>query len=362
MGDITINGKNVITQSGSAEPVLASNVTGGAGLTLQYTNATFTTPTIDSIKLTPGTAPVSPAEGQMYYNDVDNVVKVYNGSTWDQLSNKFSATGGTESTYTSGGVTYKVHTFTSSGTFLTEASGSVDLLVVAGGASGANDHGGGGGAGGYRISTNHAVTTQGYSIVVGAGGASAPAVRGSVNTHGNAGTNSSALSITSIGGGGGGDYNYDAAGDSGGSGGGAGGNGVVGVGTAGQGNNGGTGTHGPNYQGGGGGGAGAVGTNSSGLYPNGGSGSSNSLRTGSNITYAGGGGGNGSYGGGGQYGSGGSGGGGNGANQSVIATAGTVNTGSGGGGGARYTTDAGGNQSGPSGAGGSGIVIIRYPI
>jgi hypothetical protein len=32
MGDITINGKNVITQSGSAEPVLASNVTGGAGL------------------------------------------------------------------------------------------------------------------------------------------------------------------------------------------------------------------------------------------------------------------------------------------------------------------------------------------
>jgi len=32
MGDITINGKNVITQSGSAEPVIASNVTGGAGL------------------------------------------------------------------------------------------------------------------------------------------------------------------------------------------------------------------------------------------------------------------------------------------------------------------------------------------
>jgi hypothetical protein len=46
MGDITINGKNVITQSGSAEPVLASNVTGGAGLTLQYTNPTFTNPTI----------------------------------------------------------------------------------------------------------------------------------------------------------------------------------------------------------------------------------------------------------------------------------------------------------------------------
>ena len=33
MGDITINQKNVITQSGTAEPVLASNVTGGSGLT-----------------------------------------------------------------------------------------------------------------------------------------------------------------------------------------------------------------------------------------------------------------------------------------------------------------------------------------
>ena len=32
MGDITINGKNIITQSGAAEPVIASNVTGGAGL------------------------------------------------------------------------------------------------------------------------------------------------------------------------------------------------------------------------------------------------------------------------------------------------------------------------------------------
>ena len=32
MADFKINGKNVITQSGVAEPVVASNVTGGAGL------------------------------------------------------------------------------------------------------------------------------------------------------------------------------------------------------------------------------------------------------------------------------------------------------------------------------------------
>lgn len=307
------------------------------------------------------TAPSSPSIGDQWFDSTagTTAMKVWSGAQWDQMSNKFTATGGTESTYTLGGIVYKSHTFTSSGTFTAESSGSVDILVIAGGASGANDHGGGGGAGGYRA-FNHSLTAQSYSILVGAGGPSAPAVRGSVNTHGNAGTNSSAMGVTSLGGGGGGDYTHDSAGDSGGSGGGAGGTGAVGVGTSGQGNNGGTGTHSPNYQGGGGGGASAVGANSSGLYPNGGSGSSNSLRTGSNITYAGGGGGNGSYGGGGQYGSGGSGGGGNGANQSVIATAGTVNTGSGGGGGARYTTDGGGNQSGPSGAGGSGIVIIRY--
>jgi len=147
MGDITINGKNVITQSGSAEPVLASNVTGGAGLTLQYTNATFTTPTIDSIKLTPGTTPGSPVEGQIYYNDVDNVVYVWNGSTWNQLSNVFAATGGIITAVGS----YKIHTFLTSGTFRPTTSGTVEYLIVAGGGGGGSA--GGGGAGGLLTGT-----------------------------------------------------------------------------------------------------------------------------------------------------------------------------------------------------------------
>src|SRR6056300_1659580 len=69
------------------------------------------------------TAPSSPAEGDMWFNSsastVSNIssksMAVWSGTDWVQMSTKFSATGGTETTYTSGGVTYKVHTFTTSG-------------------------------------------------------------------------------------------------------------------------------------------------------------------------------------------------------------------------------------------------------
>ena len=65
------------------------------------------------------TAPSSPAAGDMWFDTTagTTAMKVWSGSAWDQMSNKFSATGGTESSYSSGGITYKVHTFTSSGTF-----------------------------------------------------------------------------------------------------------------------------------------------------------------------------------------------------------------------------------------------------
>ena len=52
----------------------------------------------------------------------------------------FSASGGTETTYTSGGVDYKVHSFTSTGNTNFVVSGrtdeTVDILVVAGGGGG----------------------------------------------------------------------------------------------------------------------------------------------------------------------------------------------------------------------------------
>ena len=139
------------------------------------------------------TAPTSPAQGDMWFDTTSgtDAMKVWSGSGWDQMSNKFTASGGTESTYSSGGVNYKVHTFTSSGTFTTEASGSVDVLVVAGGGAG---NAAGGGAGGLIYSANKSLTAQSYSIVVGSGGAAKTACGSNCGT--NHGANSTAFGFT----------------------------------------------------------------------------------------------------------------------------------------------------------------------
>jgi len=249
--------------------------------------------------------------------------------------------------------TYWIHTFLTSGTFTPQTGLTCDYLVVAGGGSGGgSDVGGGGGAGGYRTSIGGSplsVLTQDYTVTVGAGGASV----GTTSALGNSGSNSTFSTITSNGGGGGG---RRGAGNFGGVAGGSGGGGggvfaaYVGLGGAGntpstspsQGNNGGNAfpSDGGTTAAGGGGGAGAAAANaSSSTNSAGGAGASNSI-TGTAVTYAGGGGGGSAAGGTG-------GGGGNGA-------AGTINTGGGGGGSA---TAFGGAFVG---AGGSGIVIIRY--
>jgi len=275
------------------------------------------------------------------------------------------ATGGTISTDSD----YKVHQFTSSGTFTpTIVPGTkafVQYLVIGGGGGGSS---GGGGAGGYKEGFLDVVQGTGLTVTIGAGGA----LGGAASRDGYQGANSVFSTITSIGGGaaGGGDAG-GAPGNAGGSGGGGGGgnNSVVGggqnngggAGTTGddassnQGNNGGYGWTDANSYGigGGGGGAGAAGSNAAEGGPggNGGNGVASSI-TGSSVTRAGGGGGGGATGGGNKDGgSAGSGGAGAGGDNDDTGTAGTANTGSGGGGG-------GGSSNG--GAGGSGIVIIRY--
>ena len=79
------------------------------------------------------------------------------------------ATGGSVSTQGD----YKVHTFTTSGTFTVTNAGSegtVEHLTVAGGGGGGKyNRGGGGGAGGYLAGTT-AITATTYNIVVGGGG------------------------------------------------------------------------------------------------------------------------------------------------------------------------------------------------
>ena len=82
-------------------------------------------------------------------------------------------TGGTITTYTDSGTTYRVHSFTSSGNFVNTISGvTVTYLIVAGGGGGGSDAdtGGGGGAGGLLTgTTSPSVAT--HSIGVGSGGA-----------------------------------------------------------------------------------------------------------------------------------------------------------------------------------------------
>ena len=104
------------------------------------------------------------------------------------------ATGGTETTYTDGGITYKVHTFSSTGdsSLVVGNGGSVDYLIVAGGGAGGRGDGtfgswgGGGGAGGLLTGTTSVAIGTTYTISVGAGAAA----QASSSTRGDNGSDS----------------------------------------------------------------------------------------------------------------------------------------------------------------------------
>ncbi len=316
----------------------------------------------------------SPAAGDMYYNTAEKVVKHYDGDNWVQMSNKFSATGGTESTYTSGGNTYKVHTFTSSATFsVTGSAGNIDILIVAGGGgTGATQyHNGGGGAGAVLVASNYSVSLGEYSVVVGAGGAGGT-VQSDTTDNGQPGGNSSFGTIAiALGGGAGGTYT-NTPGDDGGCGGGGAANGNAPSNYGGSsiqsnvagftkyGNDGGDGN--PLISGvsdwaaGGGGGAGGAGGNASASGAqagDGGVGIQNNYRTGTNVYYGGGGGGSAENSG--DAGSGGAGGGGDGSHDHNGQN-GAANTGGGAG-----AVERGGTQTNGKN-GGSGIVVVRYQL
>ena len=308
----------------------------------------------------------------------------------DILNTNLVASGGTE---TESG-DFKIHTFTSPGTFtVTNAASGADapnnvvsyFVLGGGGAGAAGDRSGGGGAGGFREfkgssdcysaspkngnpgGTAITVTAQAYPITVGAGGATTPGAPGSPGfVAGNDGSVSTFSTVSSAGGGGGG--GSPGCGRPGGSGGGgmhnnkSGGSGNTPPVSPSQGNNGGAGNFNVNAGSGGGGGAGAVGQAACGSPPgrggNGGCGMATSI-TGRPVTYAGGGAGSGDQG----ARTGGPGGGGNagapgptGGPTGGQGIAGTANRGAGGGDSGLSSTGAPFN----GGAGGSGIVVIRY--
>jgi hypothetical protein len=284
-----------------------------------------------------------------------------------------TATGGTITT--SGD--FKIHTFTGPGTFCVSCAGNpagsttVSYAVVAGAGGGGGSalgyySGGGGGAGGFRegrtttcsytVSPLNApaglpVSATGYPITVGGGGSGGGGSCGpnppSCRSPGNPGSNSVFSTITSARGGAGGESganpgqtpNGGCAGGSGGGGGGYNSNGDGGLGAGNsppvsppQGQPGGAGSIPGGGQGGAGGGATTAGAGPS-HNAAGGAGATTCISA-SPVTYGVGGN--------------------SGADCNSLADSGTANRGNGGQGGNNFGPNAGG------GAGGSGIVIIRY--
>ena len=395
-GDFTaVSGEGyfVDTDSGAVTMTLPSSPTAGSIVAVNDYSRNFQTNSLTVNRN--GSNIQGVAENGIVAKNGQSTMFVYVDATkgWipteDQTTNNYGASYITASggTITTSG-NFKIHTFTSPGTFTvcsvgnSAGSNSVDYMVVAGGGAGAgkNDGGGvgGGGAGGIRIGTvcqpsplspspliapGHTVTAQGYPITVGAGGASNICTPN--GTAGASGSASSFSTFSAAGGGGGNDAANN--GTAGGSGGGAGE--ASGTGGAGntppvspsQGNPGGDGNS-PSV-GGGGGGFTAAGEDStpspSSPTGNGGAGIDAGPVFGTaNGSPAG------NFGGGGGAStgnpatgpfSGGTGGGGRGNAHDIGSESGTANTG--GGGGAHGST---GSPNGGTNGGGSGIVIIRY--
>jgi hypothetical protein len=249
--------------------------------------------------------------------------------------------------------TYWYHAFLSSGTFTPQKGISCDVLVVAGGGGGGNTFGGGGAAGGLFYSASTSVATA-QTVTIGAGGAGATGRA----SKGASGSNSVFGSLTAaVGGGGGGSYDTKN-GATGGSGGGGGGeSGTGGSATSGQGNAGGAASGG---HGAGGGGASGVGGSASGSTIGNGGAASNTYSSWLSVIGLGV---SGFIAGGGSGGSNNDGttlgtvSGGAGQGQYANGNAATANTGSGGGGGGLT-----GGVDGNGGAGGSGLVVIRYAV
>ena len=172
-------------------------------------------------------AGISTETGTLIYNVTDDKVQGYDGSSWFDLNDsRFSASGGTK--ISDGNATYHVFTSTGPSTFeVSGESGTIEFVLVAGGGSGGN-YGwcaGGGGAGGIVHGSGYPVAPGTHPVSIGAGAAA-----NTDQTKGNAGSNSTFViggtTITCVGGGGGGTYKYpgyDASVSSGGGGGSGGG-------------------------------------------------------------------------------------------------------------------------------------------
>jgi hypothetical protein len=326
VGDV---GKRIVMDVASANTLTIDDSIFGVGDTIFIANKGA------------GTCTITPGSGVTINTSGSLALAQHGGGTLVALSasvftffsgggvNYGTATGGSSSSITVGGVAYTLLTFTSDSTLTVTKNGLFDCTIIAGGGGGSRT--GGGGAGGLLQSQFYFEGNQ--TVTVGAGGAAV--LSGRESRVGNA---------FAFGGGAGLQVGpFYGNGQQGGSGAGAGIGGAAGIGVIGLGNNGGAAG---SDAGGGGGGASAVGSN--GVTTTGGAGGAGTdigTWLGAGSTFLAGGGGGGGSGAGGAGGAGGGG-----AGTTTTGNAGTANTGGGGGGG--YSTDGG--------AGGSGIVYVRF--
>ena len=142
------------------------------------------------------------------------------GANLTNITPPFIGEGGIESTYESGGTTYMLHTFLTTGVFRTNGAKTIDFLLVGGGGGSAAAEGnsgasGGGGGGGIVEGSGFSLSSGTYVVTVGAGGAAT-----NIYTVGGTGGDTTFAGVTAKGGGGGADY--ASVGGTGGSGGGGG--------------------------------------------------------------------------------------------------------------------------------------------
>jgi hypothetical protein len=345
-GSVGIAGTNGFT--GSVGSAGTNGFTGSVGTTGFVGSIGFTGSSGGSSFTTANSAPTSPAAGAFWYSTTNNVLyqfaNVGISSYWIDVT----------------GPSYNFGISSASQIAIQESTNmptSMEYLVVAGGGSGSASASvvgtGGGGAGGYLAGNLSVAPGTTYIITVGAGGALAPGG----TDQGNSGTGSSVGNVIVTYGGGRGGFWQGTAANGGSGGGGGGGNtgpnpiipgrgvypGSTYISAARQGYDGGIGTGeiGSGFaSGGGGGGAGGAGGNSGSttVQAAGGIGVYNTI-TGANVYYA----------------SGGTGGVSSAGSAAPSYLAGNVNTGGGGSGGSAHAGQT------PGLAGGSGVVVFRYP-
>jgi hypothetical protein len=359
------------------------NHKGNVGIGTGSPRATLDINSTNSIIIPSGTEAQksgTPVTGMIRFSTSKNGIEYYDGTQWKLLTTGSNSGSGGDDVFTLNG--YRIHVYTSGGTFTANGNiDNLDVLMVGGGGGGGADNGGAGGAGGLIFKPKSYILSGDYTIQIGTGGTGAP----DQGTTAGTGGDTTAFSLTAVGGGyGNNGNNGDGTANSGGSGGGgdgeritSGGSGTQPTqsgdsGTYGHGNDGGD-TAVTTGGGGGGGGAGEAGSNGSTTIGGVGGDGLNEVTV-SGVVYnfatifgtdygeiingeawfAGGGAGGNNNGSATSV-AGGKGGGGSTAN--YYPDDGTTNTG-GGGGGSTYT-----GSTVPAGAnGGSGIVIIRYPL